>query len=164
MANNQVRYKPESDGKEYKCWIGAWITQPHIRGHIQKFSVAEAAVIKAEPLTCIVQDSDWNDVNVDQQMFNLAVKNNADIMRRLLPKKEELNVSDFENLALFKNKHNNQMKAVLRNKKTNEFWLLSCNDQVPDTNHTGAVEDGWYVYASLMIAPAAFFARFRDVI
>lgn len=160
----EVHYTQNKEiSTEYSIRIGAFdISKAR---NPQHFTEQEGVIIKTSPLPCDVIQTDWIDreASAGKLLFN-AIKNNKDMISRLLPHNHTNEVSDYEILVLFQHSMHDMLKACVRDKKTNQLWLLTSWNQEPLQKHIKCVQDGWYTYRSHMIAPAAFYAKLKEVL
>lgn len=149
---------------EYSIRIGAFDISKALNP--QHFTEQEGEIIKTSPMPYDIIQTDWIDreISSGKLLFNAAIKNSKDIISKLLPHNHANEVSDYEILVLFQYSAHDMLKACVRDKKANQLWLLTSWNQKPNEKNIRSVQDGWYTYRSHMIAPAAFYAKLKEVL
>jgi hypothetical protein len=168
MAEQIVKYTSQEPKfpSEYSLRVGP--PNPGKALNIQKFSPAEVALIKAHPIDTPINPSIWRNIKSEtgltQHLYTTTIKSNQDLLKKLLPNKFSESLQDYEVAVLFLNTLSDSMKACIRNKVTGMYYLTTATNVAPAEKHTSAIQDGWFVYNSHMVAPISFYYAFKEAI
>lgn len=80
----------------------------------------------------------------------------------LLPHNHPDSLADYDVFVAFRKVGFQEIKAALRNRKSDTFWLVTGTNTEPNEKSMRAVKEGWYLYQSHLTAPAPFWQKFKE--
>jgi hypothetical protein len=135
--------------------------------NIQKVTRAEALAIKAAAVPEGQSTEIWHDVRAAGcPIMDLAIDLNR-LKSRLLPIRHrrfggQPSPDDYEVLEAFRKGDGTTIKAVLYNRRSETYYFTTGTSVEPADKHTDAMEPGWHIFNSYLIAPPAFWRKVRE--
>jgi hypothetical protein len=127
--------------------------------NLMPFTRAEAMAMKAAPVPEGGQTTEiWHDTrDAGDPLIDLN-----HLKARVLPYNHPDSLGDYVVLEAFRKGDDTTIKAALYNRRSDTFWFVTGTNVKPTEKHSKAVEHGWYVFRTYLIAPPAFWRKVRE--